>query len=87
MDDRSGEGTWLGNLGLVYSDQGEPRKAIEFLKESLAVGESIEDLRIIRFCEQKLKELEVPENSEGSNNPPLKKNIIQTFFNKWKSKK
>ena len=52
------EGNSLGNLGLAYSDLGEPRKAIEFLKESLAIGKAIEDPRIISFCEQKLKELE-----------------------------
>ncbi|WP_300101877.1 tetratricopeptide repeat protein [Methanosarcina sp.] len=58
IGDRRGEGNRLGNLGDAYSDLGEPRKAIEFLKQSLEIGKAIEDLRIIGFCEQKLKELE-----------------------------
>ena len=41
-----------------YSDLGEIRKAIDFLKQSLAIGEAIENPRIISLCEQKLKELE-----------------------------
>jgi len=45
-------------LGLAYSDLGDGKKAIEFLKESLAIGKSIEDPKIINFCEQKLKDLE-----------------------------
>ena len=48
----------LGNLGNAYSGLGEPKKAIEFLKQSLVIGKAIEDPRIIGFCEQKLKELE-----------------------------
>ncbi|WP_440948358.1 tetratricopeptide repeat protein [Methanosarcina sp. T3] len=47
---------------MAYSDLGEPRKAIEFLKQSLAIGKAIEDPRIICFCEQKLKELEGSED-------------------------
>lgn len=58
IDDRRGESAELGNLGNAYSDLGEPKKAIEFLKQSLAIGKAIEDPRIIRLCEQKLKELE-----------------------------
>jgi hypothetical protein len=37
---------------------GEPKKASDFFKKSLAIGKSIEDQRIINFCNQKLKELE-----------------------------
>jgi tetratricopeptide (TPR) repeat protein len=58
VGDRRGEGNVLGNMGLAYSDLGKPRKAIEFLKQSLDIGKAIEDPRIIRLCEQKLKELE-----------------------------
>jgi tetratricopeptide (TPR) repeat protein len=59
IDDKRNEGNWLENLGLAYSHLGESRKANEFLKESLDIGKAIEDPRIIRICEQKLKELEV----------------------------
>ncbi len=87
IGDRRGEGADLGNLGTAYSHLGEPRKAIEFLRESLDIGKVIEDPRIISFCERKLKEFEEPENIGGSNDPPVSKNFIQTFFNKLKSKK
>lgn len=66
IGDRHGEGNHLGNPGLAYSDLGEPRKATELLKESLPIGTAIEDPRIIRFCEQKLKELEGTENNKTS---------------------
>jgi hypothetical protein len=36
----------------------EPIKAIELLKESLAIGKTIENPRIVRLCEHRLKELE-----------------------------
>jgi tetratricopeptide (TPR) repeat protein len=87
IGDRRGEGNRLKNLGIVYSDIGEPKKAIEFLKESLAIGKAVEDPRIINFCEQKLKELEKPENNEISNNPPASKNLFQTIVSKLKPKK
>ena len=58
IGDRRGEGNHLGNLGIAYSDLGDAKKAIEFLKKSLAIGKSIEDPRMINFCEQKLKNLE-----------------------------
>jgi len=57
IGDGRGEGQDLGNMGLAYSDLSEPGKAIAFLKESLAIGKSIEDPRIINSCEQTLKEL------------------------------
>jgi len=58
IDDKRGEGNNLGGLGVAYIHLGENTKAIEFLKQSLAIGKAIEDPRIIRLCEQKLKELE-----------------------------
>jgi len=58
IGDKRGEGNHLGRLELVYSNLGEQRKAIEFLKQSLCIGKEIEDPRIIRLCEQKLKRLE-----------------------------
>jgi tetratricopeptide (TPR) repeat protein len=58
LTDKQIHGVVLGNLGNAYSHLGEPRKAIEFLKQSLVIGKAIEDPRIIRPCEQKLKELE-----------------------------
>jgi tetratricopeptide (TPR) repeat protein len=58
IGDRHNEGAWLGNLGLAYRNLGKTEKAIEFLKKSLAIGKSIEDPRIIKLFEQKLKELE-----------------------------
>ena len=63
--DRRGEGNHLGNLGLAYSDLGEPRKAIEFLKQSLSIGKAIEDPRIISICEKKLKELDGTDDNEN----------------------
>jgi len=35
----------LGNLGLAYSDLGEPRKAIEFYEQALAIAREIGDRR------------------------------------------
>ncbi|WP_141706497.1 MULTISPECIES: tetratricopeptide repeat protein [Methanosarcina] len=99
IGDRRGEGNRLGNLGLAYYRLGEPRKAIEFLKQSLAIGKAIEDPRIISFCEKKLKELygiednensnyyPAPNNSPDSRCPPASKNILQTIISKLKSKK
>lgn len=46
------------NLGSAYIQLGDAKKAIEFLKESLAIGKSIENPKIINLCEQELKELE-----------------------------
>jgi hypothetical protein len=99
IDNRRGEGTVIGNLGLVYSHLREPRKAIEFLKKSLAIGKAIEDPRIVSFCEQKLKELNGAEDNENSNyyptsnnssassRPPTSKNLFQIIVSKLKSKK
>ncbi len=58
IDYRRGESAALGSLGLAYSDLGKTEKAIEFLKEALTIGKSIEDPRMIDFCEHILKELE-----------------------------
>lgn len=63
--DRRGGGNWLGNLGGVCYYLGESRKAIEFLKKSLAIGKSIEDPGMISFCEHILKDLE--ESSQYQN--------------------
>ena len=45
IDYRRGESAALGSLGLAYSDLGKTEKAIEFLKEALTIGKSIEDPR------------------------------------------
>jgi tetratricopeptide (TPR) repeat protein len=93
LKDKQIHGAVLGNLGNAYSDLGEPRKAIEFLKESLAIGKAIENPRLISFCEQKLKDLEGSEDNKTSNdppvsnNPPASNNFLRTLFNKLKSKK
>lgn len=87
------------NLGVAYSDLGEPRKAIEYLIQSLAIGKTIEDPRIISFCKKKLRELDEvidnensnyhpgSNNSQASNHPPASKNLIQTIISKLKFKK
>jgi len=43
IGDRRGEGNRLGNLGLVYSDLGEPRKAIEYYVQALKISREIDD--------------------------------------------
>lgn len=99
LNEKQIHGAVLGNLGNAYSDLGEPRKAIEFLKKSLAIGKAIEDPRIIIFCESKLKELDGIEDNENSDyystsnnssvssHPPSSKTLFQTIVNKLKSKK
>jgi hypothetical protein len=47
------------------------------LKESLAIGKTIENPRLISFCEQKLKELEESGDLRTSKNPPVSKNIFR----------
>ena len=42
-DDKVAEGCHLGNLGLAYSDLGEPRKAIEFYEQALKISREIGD--------------------------------------------
>jgi len=48
----------LRSLWITYYSLGEPKKEIEFLKKYLTKGKEIEDPRLIRFCEQRFKELE-----------------------------
>lgn len=43
--DRGAEGRHLGNLGNVYRDLGEPRKAIEYYQQAFAIAREIGDLR------------------------------------------
>lgn len=62
IGNRFGEGTQLGNLGLVYTLLGKPKKAIVFLEESLSIAKSIENPRQINFCGQILKELQESED-------------------------
>jgi tetratricopeptide (TPR) repeat protein len=42
-DARRNEGIHLGNLGLAYADLGEPRRAIEFYDQALAISREIGD--------------------------------------------
>jgi len=44
-NDRQAEGNALGNLGIAYTDLGEPRKAIEFYEQTLAIHREIGDRR------------------------------------------
>lgn len=92
IGDKLREGSILGNMGLAYINIGESGKAVEFLNESLSIGKSVENPRIIEFCEQKLRELKEAKNNEisnyhlassnlpASNNLSASKNIFQTFF-------
>ncbi len=41
--DRRGEGIALGNLGVAYKNLGEPRRAIEFYEQHLAIAHEIGD--------------------------------------------
>ncbi len=43
LGDRCAVGVHLGNLGNRYSDLGEPRKAIEYHKQALAISREIGD--------------------------------------------
>jgi tetratricopeptide (TPR) repeat protein len=43
--DRRGEGGDLGNIGLIYANMGEPRKAIEFYEQALVIAREIKDPR------------------------------------------
>ncbi|HHV24589.1 MAG TPA: tetratricopeptide repeat protein, partial [Methanosarcina sp.] len=45
IGDRRGEGADLGNLGLAYSDLGEPRKAIEYHEQALKISREIGNRR------------------------------------------
>ncbi len=45
IDDRQGEGAALGNLGLAYTDLGEPRRAIEFFEQAIVIAREIGDRR------------------------------------------
>ena len=44
-DDNAAEGNRLGNLGLAYSDLGDPCKAIDFYEQALAIARKIGDRR------------------------------------------
>jgi tetratricopeptide (TPR) repeat protein len=44
-EDKAAEGCHLGNLGLVYAELGEIRRAIEFHEQSLAIAREIGDRR------------------------------------------
>jgi tetratricopeptide (TPR) repeat protein len=45
LKDRASEGRHLGNLGYVYDDLGEYRRAIEFYEQRLAIAREIDDQR------------------------------------------
>ncbi|HEX8922178.1 MAG TPA: tetratricopeptide repeat protein, partial [Pyrinomonadaceae bacterium] len=45
LKDRAAEGMHLGNLGLVYAELGEVRRAIEFYEQRLAIAREIGDRR------------------------------------------
>ena len=57
IGDRRNEGAWLGNFGNIYRNQGQVKKAIECYENALDIGKEIEDLKIINFCETKLKSI------------------------------
>ncbi|MEZ4673508.1 MAG: tetratricopeptide repeat protein [Caldilineaceae bacterium] len=41
MEDRQGEGSWLGNLGLAYAELGQVERAIEYYEQALAISREI----------------------------------------------
>ncbi|MBI1881436.1 MAG: tetratricopeptide repeat protein, partial [Chloroflexi bacterium] len=41
IGDRRNEGTWLGNLGNAYKDQGNTSLARQYLEQALAIFEAI----------------------------------------------
>ncbi len=45
IGNRRGEGNHLGNLGLAYSDLGEPREAIKYYEQVLKISREIGDRR------------------------------------------
>jgi tetratricopeptide (TPR) repeat protein len=45
IGDRRNEGTWFGNLGLAYADQGQVERAIEYYEQALAISKEIGDRR------------------------------------------
>ncbi len=45
IGDRRGEGNALGNLGTAWAALGEPRRAIEFYEQQLAIAREIGDRR------------------------------------------
>jgi len=57
IGDRRNEGIWLGNLGSTYKNLGQVKKAIECYEKALDSGKEIKDLKIIDFCEEKLKSI------------------------------
>ena len=42
---RWNEGSWLGNLGLTYSNGGQPERAIEYYEQALAIARKNQDQR------------------------------------------
>ncbi|MGE0642341.1 MAG: TIR domain-containing protein [Nitrospira sp.] len=48
-------GWLLGTVGLAYHRLGEPRRAIEYYEQALAIGREVEDPRIIAACENGLR--------------------------------
>ena len=57
IGDRRNEGIWLGNFGNIYRNQGQVKKAIECYEKAMDIGKEIKDLKIINFCEEKLKSI------------------------------
>ena len=57
IGDRRNEGIWLGNFGNIYRNQGQVKKAIECYEKAMDIGKEIKDLKIINFCEKKLKSI------------------------------
>ena len=57
IGDRRNEGIWLGNFGNIYRNLGQVKKAIECYEKTLDIGKEIKDLKIINFCEEKLKSI------------------------------
>ena len=45
LSNKQAHGAVLGNMGLAYSDLGEPRKAIEYYEKALKISKEIDDRR------------------------------------------
>ena len=59
---RRGEGSDLGNLGLAYRDLGQVEKAVDYLKQSLAIFEEIKSPNT-EWARQLLSDIEMDMSS------------------------
>lgn len=57
IGDKQGEGARLVTLGNAYFNQGQVKKAIGCYEKAMDIGKEIKDLKIINFCEKKLKSI------------------------------